>query len=218
MGFTWQNTWPAGEKLSAWKPLVYVTRAKHIKDFKKAFPEREKTDLVDSQFIAEYLRFGRLPYPFQAKCPYLPLQRLVRYRYHLVKNLERETKFFLANLFLKFPGWVQNRPTKTLGKTAMEVLTEFYSLDEIVHMPLEELALFVARAGKNRSPNPEKIAAEIKKAARESYRLSPKLANSVQFILENIIINIRALKSPLKEVDRAIASQMEGFSNPLLSA
>jgi len=80
MGFTWQNTWPAGEKLSAWKPLVYVTRAKHIKDFKKAFPEREKTDLVDSQFIAEYLRFGRLSHPFQAKC-----------RYHLAGNLKLDS-------------------------------------------------------------------------------------------------------------------------------
>ena len=216
-GFHLAEYLASSEKLSAWKPLVYVIGAKHIKDFKKAFPERDKTDLVDSQFIAEYLRFGRLPHPFQAKCRYLPLQRLVRYRYHLVKNLERETKFFLANLFLKFPGWVQNRPIKTLGKTAMEVLTEFYSLDEIVHMPLEELALFVARAGKNRSPDPERIAAEIKRAARESYRLNPKLANSVQFILENIIINIRALKSSLKEVNKAIASQMEGFSNPLLS-
>jgi len=55
----------------------------------------------------------------------------------------------------------------------MDVFGEFYSLDEITQMPLEELALFVARAGRNRSPKPEKIAREIKKAARESYRLKP---------------------------------------------
>jgi len=61
----------------------------------------------------------------------------------------------------------------------MNVLSEFYSLDEIAQMPLDELALFVAKAGKNRSPNPEKIAEEIKKAARESYRLKPDLADSV---------------------------------------
>jgi len=30
-------------------------------------------------------------------------------------------------------------------------------------MPLEELALFVAKTGKNRSPNPEKIPEEIKR-------------------------------------------------------
>jgi len=145
------------------------------------------------------------------------LQRLVRYRSHLLKNIERETKFFLANLFLKFPGWVQNRPIKNLGKSATNVLREFYFLDELIQMPLEELALFVAKASKNRSPNPERIAEEIKKAARESYRLRPDLADSVQFILENTIVNLRALRSSLKEVNKAIALEMKGFSNPLLS-
>ena len=216
-GFHLAEYLSSSDRLLAWRPLVYLINAKYIKDFKKAFPERDKTDLIDSQFIAEYLRFGRLPHPFEANNRYLPLQRLVRYRYHLVKNTERETKFFLANLFLKFPGWVQRRPIKTLGKSAMDVLSEFYSLDEIVQMSLEELALFIAKAGKNRSPNPEKIAEEIKKAARESYRLRADLADSVQFILENTMINIRALKSSLKEVNKAIEKEMEGFSNPLLS-
>lgn len=99
----------------------------------------------------------------------------------------------------------------------MDVLSEFYSLDEITQMPLEELALFVARAGKNRSPKPEEIAREIKKAAHKFYRLGPDLADSVQFILENTMINIRTLKSSLKEVNKTIALEMKGFCNPPLS-
>ena len=216
-GFHLAEYLATSDKLFIWKPLVYVINAKYIKDFKRAFPERDKTDLIDSQFIAEYLRFGKLPHPFEPNNRYLPLQRLIRYRYHLVKDIERETKFFLANLFLKFPSWVQNRPIKTLGETAMNILAEFYSLDEITQMPLEELTLFVARAGRNRSPKPEEIAREIKKAARESYRLKPGLADSIQFILENTIINIRAFRSSLKETDKAISLEMKGFSNPLLS-
>jgi len=207
----------ASGKLRPWKPLVYLINAKYIKDFKRAFPEKDKTDLVDSQFIAEYLRFGKLSHPFEGGSRYLPLKRLVRYRYHLIKTIERETKFFLANLFLKFPGWVQIKPMRTLGKSALEVLSEFYSLEEIVQMPLERLALFVARAGKNRSPQPERIAEAIKKAARESYWLTPDLADSVQFILQSCIINLRALKASLKEVDGAIAREMKGFSNSLPS-
>jgi len=82
--------------------LVYVINAKYIKDFKRVFPERDKTDFIDRQFIAEYLRTGCLPHPFEANNRYLPLQRLVRYRYHLVKNIERKSKFFLSNLFLSF--------------------------------------------------------------------------------------------------------------------
>lgn len=216
-GFHLAEYLASSDKLSPWKPLVYVINAKYIKDFKKAFPEKDKTDFIDSRFIAEYLRTGCLPHPFESNNRYLPLQRLVRYRYHLVKNIERETKFFLSNLFFKFPGWVQNKPIKNLGKTATDVLSKFYSLDEIVKIPLEELILFVSKAGKNRSPNPEKIAREIKKAARESYRLRSDLANSVQLILESIMINLRTLRSSLKELNKAIALEMKSFSNPLLS-
>ena len=146
---------------------VYQINAKYINRFKRAFSEKEKTDLVDAEFIAEYLRFGKLPVEYEPDKLHLPLRRLVRYRYHLVKTIERETKLYLANLFLKFPGWVQTRPIKTLSKTSLEILGEF-SPDELTQMPLKELALFVARAGKNRSPDPEAIASELQKVARES--------------------------------------------------
>jgi len=61
----------------------------------------------------------------------------------------------------------------------MDVLSEFYSLNEIIQMPLDELAHFVAKAGKNRSPNPEKIAEEVKREEDESYYLRADLADSI---------------------------------------
>ena len=195
---------------------VYMINAKYVHRFKKAFPEKEKTDLVDAQFVAEYLRFGKLPVEYEPDRLYLPLKRLIRYRYHLVKSLEREKKLFVANLFLKFPGWVQARPIKTLNKTSFDVLAEF-SVDELTRMPLDELTLFVARAGRNRSPDPEAIAAEIKKAARESYRIREELSSSVTFILASIHRNITALSKALKELNKAIQGQSGGFVNPLIS-
>ena len=195
---------------------VYQVNAKYIHRFKKAFPEKEKTDLVDAQFIAEYLRFGKLPVEYKPDKLHLPLKRLVRYRYHLVKTIERETKLYLANLFLKFPGWLQARPIKPLGKTSLDVLSEF-SPDELAKMPLGELAMFVAKAGRNRSPDPQAIASEIQKAARESYRIRPELCSSVTFVLANIERTLSALKKSLKEVNKAIEDQSKGFINPLLS-
>jgi len=195
---------------------LYQVNAKYISKFKKAFPEKEKTDVVDCQVIAEYLRFGRLPAEYKPECLFLPLRRLVRYRYHLVKHLEKEKQLYLANLFLKFPGWVQNRPVATLGKTALDLTGEF-TLDQLVEMPLEQLALFVAKAGNNRSPDPAAIAEEIKKAARESYRIRPELSSSVTFILACLSRTISALKENLKQVDKAIAEESKGFINPLIS-
>jgi transposase len=195
---------------------LYQINAKYIHRFKKAFPEKEKTDLVDAQFVAEYLRFGKLPVEYQPEALHLPLRRLVRYRYHLIKAIEREKKLFLANLFLKFPGWVQTKPIKTLGKTSLDVLEEF-SLDEIAKLPLEKLALFIAKAGNNRSPDPKAIASEIQKAVRESYRIRPELSHSVTFILSSIRKTLSALKESLKELDKAIQDEVKGFVNPLLS-
>ncbi len=195
---------------------LYQVNAKYVSRFKKAFPEKEKTGMVDCKVIAEYLRFGRFPAEYKPECLFLPLRRLVRYRYHLVKHLEKEKKIYMANLFLKFPGWVQNKPIKTLGKTALEVTGDF-TLDQLVEMPLDQLAIFIAKAGKNRSPDPVAIAEEIQKAARESYRIRPELAYSVTFVLASISITISALKDNLKQVDKAILAETKGFINPLIS-
>jgi len=194
---------------------LYQINAKYINRFKKAFSEKEHVDPVDARAIAEYLRFGRLPAEFKPDNPYLPLQRLVRYRYHLVKTIEREKKLYLANLFLKFPGWVQTKPMKSLGKTTLDITTEF-TPDELVEMSMEELALFVAKAGKNRCPDPTSIAEEIQKAARESYRIRPELSSSVTFVLASIYRTLGALKQNLKELDKAICEEAKGFINPLI--
>lgn len=195
---------------------LYQVNAKYISRFKKAFPEKEKTDIVDCKVIAEYLRFGRLPAEYKPESLYLPLRRLVRYRYHIVKNLEKEKKLYMANLFLKFPGWVQNKPVKHLGKTSLDI-TKHFTLDQLVEMPLKELALFIARAGNNRSPDPTSIAEEVQKAARESYRIRPELSCSVTFVLASISRTIATLKENLKQLDKAIVEESKGFINPLIS-
>jgi len=194
----------------------YMINAKYIHRFKKAFPEKEKTDLVDAEFIAEYLRFGKLPAKYETDSRYLPLRRLVRYRYHLVKTIEREKKLFCANLFLSFPGWLQEKPIKTLTKTSLDILTEL-SLDEIIDMSLADLSLFVAKAGNNRSPQPQVIAAQIKKAVRESYRIRPELCSSITFILASIHRTLCALKEGLRAINKAIEAEAKGFINPLIS-
>lgn len=215
-GFHLAEFLTASPRLAPWRPTVYLINAKRIHDFKGAFPEKDKTDLVDAQVIAEFLRFGRLPPAYEGQAPYLPLQRLVRYRYHLVRTLQRETQYFLSHLFLKFPGWAQNRPISNLGASAKAVISEF-TPDELTRMPLEELALFIAKAGKNRSPDPAALARAVQQAARESYRIRPELGKSVQLILASVLRNLQALKASLKEIDAAIADLGKGFQNPLLS-
>jgi len=47
-GFHLAEYLATSDKFFTWKLLVYMINAKYIKDFKRAFPEKDKTDFVDS--------------------------------------------------------------------------------------------------------------------------------------------------------------------------
>jgi len=178
----------------------------------------DKTDNIDPMVIADRLRFGRLPEPYEDYKPYSPLKRLTRYRYHLTTSISREKNYFLTHLFLKFSAFREAKPfSNTFGKTSLSIIDEFFSIDEIVSTPLETLVEFIIKQGKNRFKNPKQIAEAVKKAARESYRLRPELASSINLILASTLQNIRALTKSLHEVDKAISEEFKAFPNTLSS-
>jgi transposase len=204
--------------LSRYSPSIYQFNPKVTSGFKKAYPDKDKTDTIDAFVVADRLRFGRLPAPYEEGQPYFPLKRLTRYRYHLVCNISREKNYFLTHLFLKYSSFSDVKPFgNVFGKTGIAVITEFFSSDEIASMDIEELVEFLIKEGKNRFSDPEAIAQKVKQVARESYRIRPALANSVNLILSSTVENIRALASSLKEVDEAIASELKAFPNTLES-
>lgn len=206
------------KSLSQYLPLIYQFNPKLTAGLKKVYSDIDKTDDIDPFVIADRLRFGRLPEPYEESSAYFPLKRLTRYRCHLVSSIAREKNYFLTHLFLKFSSFSSLKPfSNTFGKTSLAVITDFFSVDEIAHMPIEELVDFIIQQGKNRFKEPEKIAEVVKKVARESYRLRPSLANSVNLILGSTLQNIRALCASLKEVDEAIAQEFKAFPNTLES-
>lgn len=206
------------KNLARYSPLIYQFNPKLTASLKKVYADIDKTDDIDPFVIADRLRFGRLPEPYEDSKAYFPLKRLTRYRYHLVTTIAREKNYFLTHLFLKFSSFSSLKPfSDTFGKTSLAVITDFLSVDEIAAMPIEKLVDFIIQQGKNRFKNPERIADVVKKAARESYRLRPSLANSVNLILSSTLQNIRALSASLKEVDEAIAKEFKAFPNTLES-
>ena len=103
------------------------------------------------------------------------------------------------------------------GATSLALITEF-SPDELVTLSLEDLTQFVIKSGKNRFKDPEKVVETLKRAARESYRLRPALASSIDLILATILQTLRALEEALKEVDKAIEKEFEAFPNTPLQS
>lgn len=204
--------------LAPFSPIIYRINPKLIKNFKKSYPSCDNTDLTAAFFIADFLRFGHLPHPFNANMDYLPLQRLTRFRAHLAKTIADEKNYFLSHLFLKYSAYDQVKPfSDTFGATSQAVIEEFLTVDEIVKASLEELIFFVCEKGKNRFTKPSDIADKLKQVARESYRIRPALAESVSIVLSTTMQNIRTLQKSLKQVDKAIENEFAAFPNTLQS-
>jgi transposase len=203
-------------ELAPFQRGVYAFNPRLVRAFKKALTDTGKSDISDAYAVAERLRFGRLPAPFILNEVYQPLQRLTRFRCHLMHQITREKNYFLSFLFLKFSEYQNLDPfSNTFGAASQAVLTDYLTVDEIVAAPLEELASLLAKEGKNHFPSPETVAAAVKRAARDSYRPHPSLNEPLNLILGATLENIRALSQQVKKVDQAIERELRKFPNTL---
>jgi transposase len=192
-------------------PEVYLFNPKLVHGLKKAYSDRGKTDRIDAWFVAERLRIGRLPAPFEVDLVYAPLQRLTRFRSHLAQTLAREKNYFLTFLFLKFSAFGQVEPfADSFGVTSSALLDEF-TTEELVQTPIEELIEFLNTKSRGHFEDPTGLAKTLKKAATDSYQLNHALKEPVELILASTMATIRTLKRQLGEVDKTIVRELEAL-------
>lgn len=207
------------QDLSEYSIKIFRLNPKQVNGFKKLKLDIPKTDHMDAWLIADYLRFGRTgcseAYMDEK---YLALQKLTRARFHTVNNLTREKNRYINNLFLKFSVMTQEKLfSNNLGHTAISLVEDFETLDEIAYMPVEELAEYLNGKSKGKFADPMELAATIQKAARSSYRLPKTVEGSVNQTLSICLIAIKAYHEQIKLFDEAIGEMMTGISNPLTS-
>jgi len=196
---------------------VYMFNPSLIKEFKKShYLDAPKNDRVDAWFIAAKLRAGHLPHPFTWSEPLMALQRLTRARFHLIKDLTRESNFLATNLFLKCSDYTLAFNNK-LSATSLAVMEEFESAEAIAEMPLDQLIDFLVLHGKNRFDDPESVARTLKKAARSSYRLPESMADSVNLAMASSIRVIRTVQEQLKSLKKAIQDHLDTIPQTLHS-
>lgn len=197
---------------------IYRLNPRRVKAFSKVYSQTDKTDELDAFFIANCLRFETPEHPFNTNMDYLPLQRLTRFRKHIVEQMAVEKNYFLNHLFLKFSAYHQVKPfASVFGATSLAFLSEFFSPDEVANTDVKQLVDFVIEHSKNRFQNPEEVVQKLETIARESYRIRPALAESVNLVLATTLANIRALKTSLRQVNAAIEKTFAGFTTTLLT-
>jgi transposase len=208
----------AASALTPYQPQIYALNPKLVHDFRRHYGALPKTDRADAFVIAERVRFGRqLPPPFFLDLRYGPLQRLTRYRVHLVQTLAREKGYFLSLLFLQFSGFCQSAPFgDPFGATSCAVLEEF-TTEELAQMEVGELARYLRDKGRGRFKDPTELATTLQRAAKDSYRLDKVLADPLRVVLASTMATIRTLQRQLKEIDRTIAAELAPITQTLSS-
>ena len=98
------------EVLAPFNPAIYRLNPRQVVKFSEIDSQTDKTDKKDAFVIANYLRFKVPAHPFNANMDDISLQRLTRFRKHLVEQMTKEKNYFLDHLFLKFSAYRQVKP------------------------------------------------------------------------------------------------------------
>ena len=203
----------ASKYLNLFDTKVYIINPKISKNYRKSFADIDKTDPKDAYVLADIARVGRCDEltPFKG-AQRLALERLTRHRLHIAEKLSNEKVYALNNVFLKFSNF-ETLFSDNFGKTAVDLLLEYKSTDDIINSSLEDLAEFVSKSSKNRFDSSAEIAVKIQKAARASYRLDKIAYDPINHSLASSINIIRCYQEELKSIDKAIAKQVAGYDH-----
>jgi len=204
--------------VNRFNPKIHVLNPTQVNKFKLFYPDLPKTDDIDAWVIAEHLRFGRINKEVYMDDRYKALQKLTRARFHTVQSLSREKNWFLNNLFLKFSSLAQEKIfSDRFGAASSSIIEEFFPVDKISYMPIEELVDFISKKGKGHFDYPAEIAKAVQKAARSSYRLPKTVTDSANQVLAVSFLAIKAYREQLKIFDKAIEEQFKLIPNTLMS-
>lgn len=203
-------------KLLGFVPLTYCLNPKVISAYRESFVCLDKTDPLDSMVISDFARTGKITSSPFSSSVFIALQRLTRQRLHLVESLNREKNYILSNIFLKFSEFAvldkSEQPfSDKFGATAVAVIQDFFSPEEIASTPLEDLISYISEKGKNRFSDPEKVANLLKKAARDSYRLDKAAYEPINTTIATSFAVIQTLEKQRKELDKAIEKTVKGL-------
>lgn len=94
-------------------------------------------------------------------------------------------------MYLKFSEYKKLPCSNTFGTTSISLLTDF-EVEYLVQMPEEELIDFLIDKNRNRFTDPEDYAAQIKKLARNCYRVNKRVSDAISTILK---ISLQTLTS-----------------------
>ncbi len=200
------------------KAQVLALNPKIISNFRNSYPDMDKTDNKDSFVIADRLRFGRVPQSQIPDVGFLALQRLTRFRYHLVQYAAELKTYAKSFLFLTFSEWSREKVFSDLfGASSSNLLKKFHSAKELAEISTEDIKGLLREFSKGRFPNVDTKADKVKQYAKDSFPVPKELADQVHLVLKMTLQQLELLKKHVARLDKKVAKKMEAFNNVLES-
>jgi transposase len=178
-----------------YEPQLVLLNPAHVKHFRQALPERDKTDRHDPDLIERYYRTHGCDHPYQFQDRYLPLRALSRAYCRLIHTLAAQKAYFLAGLYLVASEYQRREPfSDPFGVTSGHVLTAYPDLTALATLPTDDLVAQLRTWSRNTLPQPAENARKLQAVARDSYPCPAELGETVHAILHLTLEQIRLLE------------------------
>jgi len=191
-------------------PALALLNPLHVKHFRKALPEEDKTDPKDARLIGTYYRTMGVKHYYTFDPRYLPLRHLSRAYSRLTHTLAAEKAFALTLVYLLASDYRRLKPfSDTFGLTSTYILTEYPDIAAIAAIPLDPLADMLDTLSRGHLKEARKNACKLHQVARNSYPLPDSLVPTVHSVLRMTLDHIHFLEDQQATYKRLIEAQLE---------
>jgi transposase len=205
--FFWQLAHDS--ELEARDLALFLLNPRWVHWFKKSLPPDDKADSTDPFYIAERTRTRPPKGAWDPQDDWLPLRFYTRLRFHLAQTLTREKNYYLVHLFLLHNTYRRNQPfSDPFGVTSQQVLGGEQSLEQLLHLPIEELAERLDNWSSGKLEDPLETAQQLQQIVRDSFPLEEPLLTPVQHVLDLTLQHIRFLENQIEQVEGWITSEI----------
>lgn len=192
---------------------VHVLNPLQVRHFSRSGIRKNKTDRVDAQWIAEYLRVYETQLDEMHFNFYHQLRRLARFRLSLSDQIGDVKRQILAVLDMVFPEY-QHFFSDVFNTTSRQLLEQAVVPQDFVAFELSELTQLIGQA--SRGYYGEAKAREIQTVAQQSIGLS-SMAKAARVELDCLLIQLAGFENQVKVVDTALAELVESLPDTYLT-
>ena len=179
---------------------VHVLNPIQTDSFRKSRIRQTKTDAIDSEIIAEVIRYGHYSETAFLHPELMALRELCRYRFTLVDNtsdLKRRVISMMDQIFPEYETLFSNM----FGHSSKTILEELTSPEEILAIDVDHLAQLLERVSKGRLSHDKAVLLHDTAAHSIGIHLG---SDAFVFAFRQSIEHIRFLEGQIHDLDEQI--------------